>query len=57
MSFAITGIAAEYERLRNEGVGISVPLHQGPWGEWVLRLADPNGVVIELVEWEPPGGI
>ncbi|MEW9533372.1 VOC family protein [Microbispora sp. NPDC049125] len=57
VSFAITGIAAEYERLRDEGAEIGVPLHRDTWGEWVLRLTDPNGVVIELVEWEPPGGI
>jgi catechol 2,3-dioxygenase-like lactoylglutathione lyase family enzyme len=56
VSFAVTGIAAEYERLRNEGADIGVPLHQGRGGEWGLRLTDPNGVLIELVEWEPPGG-
>lgn len=54
VSFAVTDIAAEYERLRGEGANITVPLHHEPWGEWALRLTDPNGVVVQLVEWIPP---
>ncbi|WP_203186455.1 VOC family protein [Streptomyces pratensis] len=54
--FSVTDLAAEYERLRREGARITVPLRQEPWGEWVLRLADPNGVVIQIVEWVPPAG-
>ncbi|MER5424785.1 VOC family protein [Streptosporangium roseum] len=50
------GIAAEQERLRREGATITEPLRQEPWGEWVLRLTDPNGVVVQLVEWQPPAG-
>lgn len=56
VSFAVTGIAAEYERLLNEGAAISVPLYQEPWGELVARLVDPNGVVVQLTEWVPPTG-
>ncbi|MEU7899344.1 VOC family protein [Nonomuraea sp. NPDC049152] len=54
VSFAVTDIAAEYERLREEGANITAPLQHEPWGEWVLRLTDPNGVVVQLVEWIPP---
>lgn len=56
VSFTVTDLAAEHERLRREGAQIVVPLRQEPWGEWVLRLADPNGVLIQLVEWVPPAG-
>ncbi|MDH6705793.1 catechol 2,3-dioxygenase-like lactoylglutathione lyase family enzyme [Kitasatospora sp. MAA19] len=56
VSFAVTGIAAEYERLRHAGVGIAVPLRQEPWGELVVRLVDPNGVAVQLTEWVPPTG-
>ncbi|GAA4596239.1 hypothetical protein GCM10023194_67930 [Planotetraspora phitsanulokensis] len=56
VSFAVTGIAAEYERLQNEGAGISVPLYREPWGELAMRLVDPNGVVVQLTEWVPPAG-
>ncbi|MFB8031246.1 VOC family protein [Streptomyces sp. NPDC056465] len=56
VSFAVTGLAAEHERLRREGVRITMPLRQEPWGEWALQLTDPNGIVIQLVEWMPPAG-
>ena len=56
VSFTVTGIAAEHERLLHEGANVSTALRLEPWGEWSLRLTDPNGVVIQLVEWAPPAG-
>ncbi|WP_262402153.1 VOC family protein [Actinomadura sp. CNU-125] len=52
--FAVTGLAAEYRRLRREGAAITVPLRREPWGELTMRLSDPNGVTIQLTEWIPP---
>ncbi|UBU08801.1 VOC family protein [Nonomuraea gerenzanensis] len=52
--FSVTGLAAEYERLRAEGAPITAPLRREPWGELVTRLADPNGVTVQLNEWIPP---
>ncbi|WP_283136762.1 VOC family protein [Rhizohabitans arisaemae] len=54
--FTVTGIADEHERLRREGAPITAPLRLEPWGEWVLQLTDPNGVVVQLIEWTPPAG-
>ncbi|KOV32520.1 glyoxalase [Streptomyces sp. XY431] len=56
VSFAVTGLAAEHERLRREGANITVPLHREPWGEQLLELTDPNGIVVQLTEWIPPAG-
>jgi catechol 2,3-dioxygenase-like lactoylglutathione lyase family enzyme len=56
VSFTVTGITAEHERLLHEGANVSTALRLEPWGEWSLRLTDPNGVVIQLVEWAPPAG-
>lgn len=56
VSFSVTDIAAEYVRLRREGANITRPLHQEAWGEQVIELTDPNGVVIRLIEWKPPAG-
>ncbi|MGW8491305.1 VOC family protein [Streptomyces sp. NPDC055886] len=56
VSFTVTDLAAEHERLRREGAPITMPLRQEPWGERVLQLLDPNGVVIQIVEWVPPVG-
>jgi predicted enzyme related to lactoylglutathione lyase len=56
VSFSVTGIAAEARRLRAEGAAISRPLRLEPWGEWTLQLTDPNGIVVQLVEWQAPSG-
>ncbi|MDR8414757.1 VOC family protein [Nonomuraea sp. 3-1Str] len=52
--FTVTGLAAEYERLRGEGAPITIPLRREPWGELLMQLTDPNGVAIQLVEWISP---
>ncbi|MEV7774975.1 VOC family protein [Kitasatospora sp. NPDC086791] len=49
--FVVEDVAAEERRLREEGVAITLPLREEPWGEKLFQVADPNGVVIELVEW------
>ncbi|MBT2234470.1 VOC family protein [Nonomuraea sp. NEAU-A123] len=52
--FTVTGLAAEYERLRREGAPITIPLRREPWGELLVQLTDPNGVAIQLIEWISP---
>ncbi|MGW4890974.1 VOC family protein [Kitasatospora sp. NPDC004240] len=56
LSFAVTDVTAEYARLSREGAPVTVPLRDEPWGERMLELTDPNGIVIQLVEWIPPAG-
>ncbi|MGW3042626.1 VOC family protein [Kitasatospora sp. NPDC001159] len=51
LAFNVEDIAAEEKRLRDEGVEITLPLLVEPWGEKLFQVADPNGVVVELVEW------
>ncbi|GAB3456511.1 VOC family protein [Actinophytocola sediminis] len=51
VAFTVTGIGAEQERLRAEGANITMPLREEPWGERLLQVTDPNGVVFQLVEW------
>ncbi|MET8623641.1 VOC family protein [Kitasatospora sp. NPDC004669] len=51
LAFNVEDIAAEEKRLRDEGVEITLPLRVEPWGEKLFQVADPNGVVVELVEW------
>ncbi|MFI6323344.1 VOC family protein [Nonomuraea sp. NPDC050556] len=56
VAFAVTDLAREHERLSAEGAPISGPLSRNPWGERLMRLTDPNGIVVELTEWIAPGG-
>ncbi|NJM65619.1 MAG: glyoxalase [Acaryochloris sp. RU_4_1] len=51
LAFTTTGLDAEESRLRAEGVAITMPLREEPWGERLFQVADPNGVIIQLVEW------
>ncbi|WP_406280545.1 VOC family protein [Embleya sp. NBC_00896] len=47
-------LAGEEARLRGEGVEITLPLHEHPWGERLFQVTDPNGIVVELLEWTTP---
>lgn len=55
IAFVTTNLEAEEERLRLAGVPISMPLHTEEWGEKLFMVTDPNGVIIELVEWVNQG--
>ncbi len=54
--FVVDDVDLEYERLRTEGLTFETPIETEPWGERYFQVADPNGVVIQLVQWvtEPP---
>ncbi|WP_030683588.1 VOC family protein [Streptomyces cellulosae] len=51
-----TGIADEEKRLRAAGVEITMPLREEPWGERLFQVTDPNGVIVQFVEWVSPSG-
>lgn len=48
------GLDDEEHRLRTQGASITMPLRQEPWGERLFQVTDPNGVVVQLVEWTAP---
>ncbi|WP_371783458.1 VOC family protein [Streptosporangium subroseum] len=56
VAFAVTDLAGESARLHAEDAPITRQLWRNPWGEWLMRLTDPNGIVVELTEWIAPGG-
>ncbi|MBM7517626.1 VOC family protein [Nocardioides nitrophenolicus] len=49
--FTVDDIDARYERLRAEAVEIVTPIETEPWGERYFQMADPNGVIYQLVQW------
>ena len=49
--FVVENIDEEYTRLQREGVVITTPIETEPWGERYFQVTDPNGVVIQLVQW------
>ncbi len=55
--FVVEDIDSEYERLGREGVAFTTPIETEAWGERYFQVTDPNGVVIQLVQWitQPQG--
>lgn len=51
VAFVVEDIDAEYARLQAEGIPIVTPIETEPWGERYFQTQDPNGVVIQLVQW------
>jgi catechol 2,3-dioxygenase-like lactoylglutathione lyase family enzyme len=49
--FVVDDVDAQYERLQRENVPILTPIETEEWGERYFQVADPNGVVIQLVQW------
>ncbi|MEU7429221.1 hypothetical protein [Streptomyces sp. NPDC040750] len=35
-------------------VDVVLPLREEPWGERLFQVADPNGVIVQFVEWAAP---
>ncbi|MFD6162600.1 VOC family protein [Nocardia sp. NPDC060256] len=49
--FVVDDIDAEYARLRGEGVPIVTPIETEEWGERYFQMSDPNGIIVQLVQW------
>ncbi|MEU4356180.1 VOC family protein [Streptomyces virginiae] len=54
LAFTVTDLHAEETRLRAADAPITMPLREEPWGERLFQMTDPNGVVVQLVEWASP---
>ena len=54
--FVVDDIDAEAARLSSDGVEFTTPPETEPWGERFFQVSDPNGVVIQLVQWLSPAG-
>ena len=49
--FVVDDIDAEYARLTEAGFEFTTPIETEPWGERYFQVTDPNGIVIQLVQW------
>lgn len=55
----VDDIDAEYERLTTAGTTILTPIETEDWGERYFQVEDPNGVIVQLVQWveAPPSTV
>lgn len=51
VAFVVDDLDAELARLTHEGVAITMALREEEWGERLFQVTDPNGVIIQLVQW------
>jgi uncharacterized glyoxalase superfamily protein PhnB len=51
LAFTVDDLEGELARLRAEGVAITMPLTVEEWGERAFQVTDPNGVIVELMDW------
>jgi uncharacterized glyoxalase superfamily protein PhnB len=51
LAFVVDDLEGELARLRGEGVAITMPLTEEDWGERAFQVRDPNGVIVQLVDW------
>ena len=52
LAFVVDNLEGELARLQTEGVPITMPLTEEDWGERAFQVRDPNGVIIQLVDWQ-----
>jgi predicted enzyme related to lactoylglutathione lyase len=55
----VEDIDVEYERLISARVPILTPIETEEWGERYFQVEDPNGVIVQLVQWvaAPPDAV
>ncbi len=54
IAFVVDDLEGELSRLQAEGVRITMPLTADEWGERAFQVRDPNGVIVQLVDWNGP---
>ena len=54
LAFDVDDLEVELARLQDEGVIITMPLTAEEWGERAFQVRDPNGVIVQLVDWNAP---
>ena len=54
LAFTVDDLEGELTRLQAEGVAITMPLTAEEWGERAFQVRDPNGVIVQLLDWNAP---
>jgi uncharacterized glyoxalase superfamily protein PhnB len=54
IAFVVDDLEGELARLQREDVPVTMPLTVEAWGERAFQVTDPNGVIVQLVDWNGP---
>jgi catechol 2,3-dioxygenase-like lactoylglutathione lyase family enzyme len=53
IALVVADLDGELARLTGEEVPITMPLTTEEWGQRAFQVTDPNGIKIELTDWQP----
>jgi hydroxymethylpyrimidine/phosphomethylpyrimidine kinase len=56
LHFEVADLETAVRTLTARGIAFEGPPRQEPWGAQVARMADPDGNVVEIVQWLPSPG-
>jgi uncharacterized glyoxalase superfamily protein PhnB len=56
LAFVVDDLEGELARLQAGGVTVTMPLRSEEWGERAFQVRDPNGVIVELLDWNAASG-
>jgi uncharacterized glyoxalase superfamily protein PhnB len=51
LAFVVDDLEHEMARLGTDGVDITMPLREEEWGERSFQVTDPNGIIVQLMDW------
>jgi catechol 2,3-dioxygenase-like lactoylglutathione lyase family enzyme len=51
LAFVVDDLDGWHERLVSQGVEVVTAPETEPWGERFVQYRDPNGLVVQLVQW------
>lgn len=51
LALTVSDIESEARRIAEAGLALSMPLKEEPWGEKLFQVQDPNGIIIQVVQW------
>lgn len=52
LSFTVDDLEGELARLQAARVPITMPFTSYEWGERAFQVRDPNGVIVQLMDWK-----
>nr|WP_202447851.1 VOC family protein [Streptomyces sp. SID5468] len=55
LAFTVDDLEGELARLRAEGVPVTMEPTEEEWGERAFQVRDPNGVIVQLMDWKGAG--
>lgn len=56
LAFVVDDLEGELTRLHDEGVAVTMPLTEEQWGERAFQVRDPNGVIVQFLDWNAAAG-